>query len=172
MTGCTSSGLSGNNTSKSKLCLGGCVYFKCCNVFSVRGRISFFMLSVTSLIPLWNLLLLILRLSFFDIYWWLMLYWKFLDISELFQLLLATPAVFQTPKAPFFFPMHLSNPLILIFTKAFGVTDLALPLMLWTQYFSFIKSFVHQSGNFINEFSSCSSRWLQTNIFLQNTGFS
>ena len=65
--GCTSSGLSGNNTSGPALHLGGYFCFTCCNVFSVRGRISFFRLSVSGLIASWMLPLLISRLNFFDI---------------------------------------------------------------------------------------------------------
>ena len=59
-----------------------------------------------------------------------MLYWWSLDISEFFQLLLVTPVVPLTAKAPSFIPMHLGNPLILNFVKAFEVVDLALPLLL------------------------------------------
>ena len=65
--GCTSSGLSGNNTSGPALHVGGYFCFNCCNVFSVRGRISFFRMSVCSLIASWMLHLLISRLNFFDI---------------------------------------------------------------------------------------------------------
>ena len=65
--GYTPSGLSGNNTSGSAMCLGGCYCFNCCNVFSVRGRIQFFMLSVSTSIALWTLALLISRLNSFDI---------------------------------------------------------------------------------------------------------
>ena len=153
--GCTFSRLFGNNTSGSELWLDG--YF-CFNKFvsnahffyplkrdrervnwerigymlqcfrKNNGRISFFMLSVSRLIALRTLPLLILQLNFFyislivDAYWWL------LDISEWFQLLLVTPIVLQTPKAPSFYPVHLNDPLILIFVQAFQVVDLALPL--------------------------------------------
>ena len=65
--GCTSSGLSGNNTSGPALHVGGYFCFNCCNVFSVRGQISFFRLSVSSLIASWMVPLLISRLKFFDI---------------------------------------------------------------------------------------------------------
>ena len=59
-----------------------------------------------------------------------MLYWWSLDISELFQLLLVTPVVPLTAKAPSIIPMHLGNPLILNFVKVFEVVDLTLPLLL------------------------------------------
>ena len=41
--------------------------FKCGEIFLVRGRIPFLMLSVSSLFALWMLPLLILRMSFFDV---------------------------------------------------------------------------------------------------------
>ena len=59
-----------------------------------------------------------------------MLYWWSLDISESFQLILVTPLVLFTTKAPNFFQMHFGGPLIFIFAKVFEVVDLALPLLL------------------------------------------
>ena len=104
--GCTSFVLSRNNTSRSALRLGGCFYFNCCNVFSVRGRTPFFMLSVSSFIVLWMLPLLILLINFSIFRWWLMLYWLSLDISELFQFLLVTSLFLLTPKAPSLLLLH------------------------------------------------------------------
>ena len=59
-----------------------------------------------------------------------MLYWWSLDISESFQLILVTPLVLFTTKAPNFFHMHFGGTLILIFAKVFEVADLVLPLLL------------------------------------------
>ena len=58
-----------------------------------------------------------------------MLDWWFLDISELFQHFLVTPLALLPLKAPSSFPMHLGDPLILIFATVFEGVDFALPLL-------------------------------------------
>ena len=56
----------GNNISGSALALGGC-FFKCFSVFLLKGKIPFFMLSVSSFIALLTFPLLISQLNFLHI---------------------------------------------------------------------------------------------------------
>ena len=74
--------------------------------------------------------------------------------------------------------MHLNHPLILTFAMVFEAVNLPLTLLLWIQHLSvanldeFVhQSFVHQSGNFLNKFSSSFSKRHQKEILSSKTLF-
>ena len=74
--------------------------------------------------------------------------------------------------------MHLNHPLILTFAMVFEAVNLPLTLLLWIQHLSvanldeFVhQSFVHQSGSFLNKFSSSFSKRHQKEILSSKTLF-